>query len=167
MADTIYGTGSYTAGTAGNDVMKALVPSTLDGGRGSDNLNGSSGNDIIQGGAGNDFMYGGGGNDTFLWVASDVFKDNADNSVYDKVFDFAGAGVASGDRLTFQGFGVGSSLEVVGQQEVDGGAVIYNYLLTDTATGHSQHIYITSLNGNALTAGDYAFQGSVAVPPVA
>jgi Ca2+-binding RTX toxin-like protein len=163
MADTIYGNGGYTGGTAGHDVMVALSPSTLDGGRGSDNLNGSSGNDSLQGGAGNDFLYGGGGNDTFLWTASDVNKDNADNTVYDKIFDFAGAGVASGDRLTFYGFGAGSELTVAGQQNLSDGSVIYKYTLNDTSTGHFQTIYITSLNGNALTAADYAFYGSVSL----
>lgn len=163
MAENIYSPGSptYVAGTNGADTLVALAGGAqLAGLGGNDNLNGSSGSDILTGGKGNDFMYGGAGNDTFLWHAADV---SADGLTYDKVFDFEGAGVASGDNLVFYGFGEGSTLTVAGTQALSGGAVIYKYTLTDTATGYHQSIFVTSKNGLALTTDDYHFYGSVAV----
>lgn len=160
---TTYGTGGYTEGTSGNNVLVGLAPGQLSGGNGSDNIHGSSGNDVITGGGGNDFLWGGAGDDTFLFHAADVNG----NTGYDKIFDFEGAGVAHGDRLTFYGFGVGSSITLVGHQDLSGtlaGQVIYSYLLTDTATGHSETLSIQSVNGLALTSGDFAFYGSVGVP---
>lgn len=161
MADTIYGTGTYTGGTNGHDVIIGINPGHLDGGAGSDNINGSSGNDLIQGGQGTDFMYGGGGNDTFLFLAQDV---TSEPGVYDRIFDFQGAGVASGDRLTFRGFGEGTTLDLQGSVAHSNGSVTYQYFIQDAADpSHSQTIFITSVNGLALTAGDYAFYGSVPV----
>jgi Ca2+-binding RTX toxin-like protein len=154
--------GDYLGSGAANDVLIAKGPNGahLDGGRGSDNLNGGAGNDILQGGKGNDYMYGGGGNDTFLWLASDV------DGSKDKIFDFGGAGEASGDRLTFRGMGASSSLELVTQTAGTGGHVIYTYDLYDSATGQHNTISIESVNGKPLTANDYAFYGSVADMPL-
>lgn len=163
MADNIYGDGSkfYVAGTTGNDVLVALAGGTqLDAGAGRDNLNGSSGNDVLTGGKGNDFMWGGGGNDTFLWHPSDL---SADNATVDMVYDFEGAGAFGGDNLVFYGFGAGSTFTVAGTQALTGGAIIYKYLLTDSATGYSETIYVTSKNGVALTTDDYHFYASVSV----
>lgn len=166
MADNIYGTG-YTPGTAGNDTIVLTGTGHADGGKGSDNINGSSGNDVIQGGAGKDFLYGGKGDDTFLWQASDIKGETAANkAMYDKVFDFEGAGVNGGDSMVFYGFGAGSTFAIApgGDKGVTepGGKVTYDYILTNAATGDAQHIYVTSLNGKALTADDFHFYGTPA-----
>ncbi|TCM17989.1 hypothetical protein EDF56_105337 [Novosphingobium sp. PhB165] len=161
MADNIYSDGSafYTPGTTGNDVLVALTGGTqLDAGAGRDNLNGSSGNDVLTGGKGDDFMWGGAGDDTFLWHSADL---GTDGTTVDRVYDFEGAGNIHGDNLVFYGFGVGSSLTVAGTQSLAGGAVIYKYILNDTATGHSETLYVTSVNGAALTTDDYHFYSSV------
>lgn len=151
-----YTASGYLGSGASNDTLVATGGAAhLDGGAGTDNLNGGKGNDILQGGKGNDYMYGGGGNDTFLWLASDV-----DGST-DKIFDFGGAGEASGDRLTFRGFGEGSTLNVLSQTTGVDGHVIYKYDLFDAATGKHNTISIESVNGKALTSDDYAFYGSV------
>ncbi|WHA43968.1 hypothetical protein [Agrobacterium larrymoorei] len=151
-----YTAGGYLGSGESNDVLVATGGAAhLDGGRGSDNLNGGKGDDILQGGKGNDYMYGGGGNDTFLWLASDV-----DGST-DKIFDFGGAGEASGDRLTFRGMGVDSTLNLVSHTAGVDGHVIYKYELIDSATGNHNFISIESVNGKPLTADDYAFYGSV------
>ena len=148
---------SYTPGTNGDDVIYLLSPSQADGGAGDDRITGSSGNDVITGGAGSDYMYGGGGNDTFLWQTSNI----KDPKAVDYVYDFAGAGDNTGDNLVFYGFGKASSFEVTGQQKLSNGAVIYDYLLTNSSNGDSQHIKVTSLNGLKLTADDYHFYASV------
>lgn len=153
-----YTSGGYLGSGSSSDTLVATAAGAhLDGGAGTDNLNGGKGNDILQGGKGNDYMYGGGGNDTFLWLGSEL-----DGST-DKIFDFGGAGEASGDRLTFQGMGQGSSLSLLGQTNGVDGHVIYKYDLFDTATGKHNVISIESVNGKALTDGDFAFYGSVPV----
>ncbi|WP_062584146.1 MULTISPECIES: hypothetical protein [Rhizobium/Agrobacterium group] len=158
---TIYTKGGYLGSGASSDKLVALDgPAHLDGGAGSDNINGGKGDDILQGGKGNDYMYGGAGKDTFLWLATDV-----DGST-DKIFDFGGAGEASGDRLTFRGMGEGSSLNLLSHTAGTDGHVIYKYELIDTATGNHNIISIESVNGKPLTAGDYAFYGSVPVESV-
>lgn len=161
MADSIYADGSkfYVAGPSGDNVLVALKGgSQLDAGAGRDNLNGSSGIDVLTGGKGDDFMWGGGGNDTFLWHSADL---SADNATVDMVYDFEGAGSIGGDNLVFYGFGAGSTLTVAGTQTLPGGGVIYKYLLSDTASGHSETVYVTSTNGVALTTDDYHFYASV------
>jgi Ca2+-binding RTX toxin-like protein len=154
-----YTSGGYLSSGSSNDVLVATGGSThLDGGAGSDNLNGGASADILQGGRGNDFIWGGGGNDTFLFIAADL-----DGST-DKIFDFEGAGVDSGDRLTFYGLGEGSTFTQYGSV-LNGvnGHKIYSYDLYDTATNIHNYISIESTNGNALNASDYAFYGSVAL----
>ncbi|WP_395331127.1 hypothetical protein WBP06_01445 [Novosphingobium sp. BL-8H] len=165
MADNIYGDGStfYVVGTTGDDVLVALKGGTqLDGGAGRDHLNGSSGHDVLTGGKGNDFLWGGAGNDTFLWHASDLSDDNA---TVDMVYDFEGAGVASGDDMIFYGFGEGSTFTTDGRGQVlpDGRGTIYKYTLYDAASGHSETIMVTSTNGKLLTTDDFHFYSSVPV----
>lgn len=156
-SNVIYGTG-YTPGTAGNDVIVLTGKGHADGGNGSDNINGSAGNDVIQGGKGSDFLFGGKGDDTFLWQATDI----KDPTAVDKVFDFEGAGVKGGDSLVFYGFGVDSTLTLNGKGVVEpGGKVTFDYIVHNSATNESQHIYITSLNSNELTKDDYHFYGVV------
>ena len=155
---TIYGSGHYVGGTSGVDVLVANDSGQhLDGGRGNDNLNGGDGNDILQGGRGSDYMYGGAGDDTFLWLAGEVQSTDVD-----KVFDFSGAGETGGDKLQFQGMGAGSSLTLVGHYAGPSavpGSVIYAYELHVGSTDTTQTIYVTSLNGKALTTDDYVFYG--------
>ncbi|EIZ78377.1 hemolysin-type calcium-binding protein [Novosphingobium sp. Rr 2-17] len=161
MPDSIYGLGAstYVGGTTGGDVIVALTAlSQLAGGSGSDNMHGSSESDVLTGGKGNDFMFGGGGSDTFLWSPSDL---SSDGTTYDKVFDFDGGGVASGDNLVFYGFGADSTFTVTGMQSIGDGTVIYKYTLTDSTTSYSQTIYISSKTGLALTTDDYHFYGTV------
>lgn len=152
--------GGYATGGAGDDqIVGRGQRSHLDGGRGSDNINGGDGNDLMRGGPGKDFLFGGQGADTFQWFAGDL--DGL--APYDKVFDFAGAGQSGGDRLEFRGFGLGSTLDVVGQFSAGGEAVTFDYLLTNASDGTSQHIFVTSLNGAPLTSSDYAFYGNLPV----
>jgi Ca2+-binding RTX toxin-like protein len=86
--------------------------SELLGGAGNDTIVGGAGADFIEGGAGRDTMTGGAGNDTFSFQSAAQSRTGAlslaDTSAVkmDAITDFAGNGVAAGDRIHI---GIGSN----------------------------------------------------------
>ena len=68
---------------------------------GNDSLNGGPDADTLIGGAGRDSLTGGTGNDIF------VFSKGEANG--DKIFDFAGNGIAVGDSILLTGWSAGST----------------------------------------------------------
>lgn len=83
-------------GGTGNDTIAAGSGNdSLDGGAGADRLLGESGSDTLKGGAGADRLTGGGGNDVFVFAAA----GDSIPTATDTITDFAGAGVAAGDRI--------------------------------------------------------------------
>ena len=156
-----------TNGGAGADIFDfsgRLAPQTINGLGGDDTLiggltgdkiNGGAGNDLIVGGPGADILVGGTGNDRFQWSPGDVIASapGTQDAIYD--FEGAGDGAASGDVLALMGFSAGSSLALKGQSSAS--ANLFYYTLTDAASGASQLIAVSSLDGHALVAGDYLF----------
>ncbi len=128
---------------------------TLNGGPGNDLINGGGGNDLITGGPGSDTLYGGTGSDSFAWSLSDLLSTPA--GTQDGILDFEGAGDGrlSGDFLIFTGFSAGSTLVLQSQSHAN--PHLYYYTLTDHASGISEVIAVSSVDGLGLTKGDYLF----------
>ena len=128
---------------------------TLNGGGGADLINGGGGNDLITGGLGSDTLYGGAGADSFIWSRTDLLQSA--QGTKDTVLDFEGGGDGrlSGDFLLFTGFSAGSSLAFKAQSNAN--PHLYYYALTDHASGASELIAISSVNGMPLSQGDYLF----------
>ena len=150
------GQGHQVTGSGFNDVIYGgVLKDTLNGGAGNDLINGGGGADLISGGTGNDTLSGGAGADSFIWAAADVI--NAPAGTQDALLDFEGAGdgAASGDLLIFNGLSAGSTLTLTSHSAVD--PHLYTYTLTNFATGCTEAIVIYSVNGQALTAGDFLF----------
>ena len=116
-------------------------------GNGSDNkVTGGEGNDVLDGKGGADTLTGDEGNDRFLFT-----RGQADD---DTVTDFAGAGVAGGDKLVFSGYGNGTISRV--------GSTDYFVIKADAAHGGgSESIRLSGVT--KLGAGDYEFDGVTAV----
>jgi len=131
-----------------------------------DKMAGGAGKDILEGHAAFNQYYGGAGSDTF--VISAKFSDQAHQGVslafadqYAYVADFQGAGgwsATNNDFLAFSGFGAGSHIDLTHTgASGTSGATLYYYTITDGVSGAVVNFVINSLNGNALTASDYAF----------
>lgn len=98
----------------GNDVMRGGANSdVLFGGRGDDRLYGDAGSDLLLGEGGADRLEGGSGDDRFAYFKDDL---SGDESIWDTIVDFHGAGtsgVGEQDLLSFGGFGSSARLEFV------------------------------------------------------
>ncbi len=88
-------------GTLLNNIsLQGVLPDTLDGGSGDDQITATAGSDIISGGADNDVITTGAGQDRLVWAPGD--EGTADAPASDRVTDFTlGSG---GDVLDLQGF---------------------------------------------------------------
>ncbi|HZU62892.1 MAG TPA: hypothetical protein VFF98_04355 [Novosphingobium sp.] len=131
-----------------------------------DHISGGSGNDTLEGTGGNDIYYGGAGNDTFIITASSLAASSGttDNiNALAVIFDFQGAGTwtsTNNDFLALTGFGAGSTLTFDHYGGTQTGALDVTqqyYTVHDTTTGNNYTIYIHSLDGSQIKAGDYAF----------
>jgi Ca2+-binding RTX toxin-like protein len=116
-------------GTEGNDVIT--------GAKGNDVIGGGGGSDTLDGGFGADALTGGLGNDLFIF-----HKGEANGDV---ITDFAGNGVAAGDRLQFAGYGAGASFHQVGatdqwQIDYNGGIQHETITLSNHATVHASDV---------------------------
>jgi Ca2+-binding RTX toxin-like protein len=133
---------------------------------GHDRIAGTGGNDKLQGNGGGDVYYGGTGNDTFIIKAADLqFGPATNNNIAatDVIFDFGGAGgwaATNNDFIALVGFGAGSTATFSHYGHNADSSVNNNYqfyTVHDTATGYDSTIFVNSLNGNKLTANDFAF----------
>ena len=90
-----------------NGVFSDVIPTTIDGGDGNDNLAGGSGAESLAGGAGNDSIDGNGGNDVaFLGAGDDTFVwDPGDGS--DTV-----EGQDGTDTMLFNGAGIAEKVDL-------------------------------------------------------
>ncbi len=150
------GQGHLVIGSNFNDfIYGGAFKDTLNGGPGNDLINGGGGNDLITGGPGSDTLYGGTGSDSFAWSLSDLLSTPA--GTQDGILDFEGAGDGrlSGDFLIFTGFSAGSTLVLQSQSHAN--PHLYYYTLTDHASGISEVIAVSSVDGLGLTKGDYLF----------
>ncbi len=173
--DTVSGTAGRDLidAKAGNDLMNGNSGNDrLFGGDGNDRITGGNGNDEIIGGKGVDKLYGGAGNDTFAFTAKD-FDPSLGKGIQDFIYDFKGGGSstagAENDFLRFTGFGEGSTLTRVTDENVNKAldkfaAGTSYYTIYDTATKQSYTLSIKD-GGNHLDSHDYAFLQSVPVIP--
>ena len=133
---------------------------------GSDKIAGTGGNDKLQGNGGGDVYYGGSGNDTFIIKAADlIFGPSTVSNIAatDVIFDFGGAGGWAGsnnDFIALVGFGAGSTATFSKYGHNADSSVNMNYqfyTIHDTTTNTDSTVFVNSLNGKLLTAGDFAF----------
>ncbi len=133
-----------------------------------DKIAGTTGTDRLEGHAAFNQYYGGAGNDTFIISHTMAVKANAHVGASTKfsdqlayIADFGGAGgwsATNNDFVALTGFSAGSTLTLVGDRASGTtGAHLYQYAVTDAATGDVFNILINSVNGKALGKGDYAF----------
>lgn len=163
-------------GLGGDDLARGgSFGDLLDGGAGSDRLTGGGGDDTLRGGAGSDRLFGGTGEDTFLFRPGDL---GTARGTADLVVDFAGAGLAGGDVLRFEGFGAGTTLAFEGHGfdrvlGADGRFVLVEnrsvgfYRVvdpSDPAAGGLVQVKMAGGSTALLAPGDYVFAGS---PPPA
>lgn len=177
MADSlnlIRGNGADNLLTGTTDPDRTTANDRIYGGTGSDRLDGRDGNDVLAGGKGVDYLYGGKGNDTFAFSVND-FDKGLGSKPQDYIWDFNGAGTsgkaagAENDFLRFTGFGEGSTLTRVTDENVNKAldkfaAGTSYYTIYDTATKQSYTLSIKD-GGNHLDSHDYAFLQSVPVIP--
>ena len=117
-------TGSGGLKATGNALANALV--------------GNAGGNTLNGRAGADTLFGGGGIDSFVLQSGEGQGD--------VILDFAGAGIAGGDRLLLQGYAVGAKL--VNEAGTDRWAVEDSGIPVDS---------FTLVGVTKLIASDYAF----------
>ncbi len=132
----------------------------------SDKLAGTGGNDKLQGNGGGDVYYGGAGNDTFIIKASALIGGPTSTSninATDVIFDFGGAGgwvATNNDFIALVGFGAGSTISFAkygANADTTVNMHLQYYTVHDTTSGMDATIFVNSVNGNKLTAGDFAF----------
>lgn len=132
----------------------------------SSKLAGTDGSDKLQGNGGGDVYYGGAGNDTFIIKAADLISGPSQvNNIAatDVIFDFGGAGgwgASNNDFIALVGFGAGSTATFSHYGHNADTSVNSNYqfyTVHDTTTGTDTTIFVNSLNGKLLGAGDFAF----------
>lgn len=106
----------------------------------SNTLLGNAGVNILDGKGGADTLTGGAGNDVFQFTRTEAHGDT--------ISDFAGAGVAGGDRIEFRDYGSGVIAQV--------GSTDYYTVTADAAHGSTADtIHITGVF--TLAPGDYLF----------
>ncbi len=126
-------------GGDGNDVLAS--GGGLDkicGGDGNDTLNGGDGADTIAGGNGLDRMTGGTGSDRFDF---DTLAQSVSGTGRDVIYDFEGAGVATGDRIDLSTLDAIASL--TGNQN-------FTWMGTGAFTGAGQVRYAMTGGGNTI-----------------
>jgi hypothetical protein len=132
-----------------------------------DDIAGDGNNDQLQGNGGNDTYYGGAGNDTFKITQSSLEDSTGPTQggpAQAVIFDFQGAGSwskTSNDFLSLDGFGAGSTLTFLRYGDT-GGTVDDTqqyYDVHSSTTGNDYTIFIHSVDGAQLGAGDYQFYG--------
>jgi Ca2+-binding RTX toxin-like protein len=132
----------------------------------SDRIAGNGGDNKLQGNGGGDIFYGGTGNDTFIIKASDLHSGPStvgNIGATDVIFDFGGAGGWAGsnnDFIALVGFGAGSTATFShygANADMTANNSYQYYTVHDTTTGTDTTIFVHSLNGNKLLAGDFAF----------
>jgi hypothetical protein len=130
---------------------------------------GTSGSDVLYAAAGgNPAFFGGAGNDAFVIKATSL-TNTLDGLSYKNtigadaaILDFSGAGgwnSTNNDFLALTGFGVGSTLSF--SHYGTAGNTTQFYTVHDTTTNADYTIYIHSVSGKLLGAGDYNFYASV------
>jgi hypothetical protein len=156
MADEAYINGSL----AGQNAQGVTVAHN-DG----DHVAGGSDGGAVSSTGGNSVFQGGAGQDGFVLQASALAKSTGLTNGIDAdavIFGFGGAGgwsATNNDFLALTGFGAGSTISLDHYGKVGGvtDTTMQFYTIHDTATGSDYTIYIRSLNGNALSAGDFHF----------
>ena len=133
-----------------------------------DKLSGDGHNNILQGNGGNNTFYGSAGNDTFIITADSLASSSIGTDggpTQGVIFDFQGAGAwssTSNDFLALTGFGAGSTLTFLHYGgNADGSQNIHEqfYIVHSTAADANYILFINSVNGAQLAAGDYNFYG--------
>ncbi len=132
----------------------------------SDKMAGTGGNDKLQGNGGGDVYFGGAGNDTFIIKASALIGGPTSTSninATDVIFDFGGAGgwaASNNDFIALVGFGAGSTITFANyghNADTTVNMQLQYYTVHDTTTGMDATIFVKSVNGMKLVAGDFAF----------
>jgi len=124
---------------------------------------GDSGNNALYGTGGNDVYYGGAGNDAFVISANSMAASSATSNgiaAQAVVYDFGGAGgwsATNNDFMAFTGFGVGSTLTLTKDVALSDGTLGLTYDIHSATTGQDYTIFIHSVDGKVLGAGDYNF----------
>ena len=118
----------------------------MSGGNGNDVISGGADDDIIYGGGGRDKISGDGGADTLYGgLGEDTFQFKVGHAQGDIIADFEGAGVATGDRLDFSGYGPGARLTY------NNATQLWTIATADNSIQNSFQI----LNVTALSSADY------------
>ena len=152
---TGFETFNYSAGSGDDIITLGAGSDRLTGGKGFDILSGGNGNDVISGGADDDIIYGGGGRDKisgdggadtlYGGLGEDTFQFKVGHVQGDIIADFEGAGVATGDRLEFSGYGPGATLTY------NNATQLWTIATADNSIQNSFQI----LNVTALSSADY------------
>ncbi|UWQ19650.1 calcium-binding protein [Jannaschia sp. M317] len=125
---TAFTAGTYLAGLAGDDTLRAEVGGTLlDGGPGNDRLEGSAQADTLQGGDGSDTLIGGAGDDVILGGTSmtdlrDVVFGGEGNDTIDGGYGNDELRGDAGDDSIAGGFGADTVIGGVGNDTLTGSA---------------------------------------------
>lgn len=131
-------------------------------------ISGTSGNDKLEGTGGNDLYYGGAGNDTFIVTAASLAASTSvTNGIHAEavIYDFGGAGgwsATNNDFLALEGFGAGSTLTFArygGNADGSANTTYQYYTVHSASTGADYTIFVHSVDGKLLGAGDYNFYG--------
>lgn len=156
--------GGFVNGTPTAENSEGVVVGTANG----DKIAGTTGNDRLSATGGNNTFYGNSGNDGFIIQAKALANSTggltngiaADTVIY----DFGGAGgwvKTDNDFLALTGFGAGSTFtfDHYGSPPGGGGVdtTLQFYTIHDTTTGNDYTLFIHSLDGKLLIAGDYKF----------
>jgi Ca2+-binding RTX toxin-like protein len=138
-ADAVFATVDYTlAANVETLVLQGAGTLSGTGNALANNIYGNSGVNLLDGGAGADMLMGGAGDDVFIF--------NVGQANGDTVTDFAGNGAATGDSLSFVGYGSGASFT-----DIDATHWQVNY------NGGASHDIITFSNGASIEASDVLF----------
>lgn len=133
-----------------------------------DRIAGDRHDNILQGNGGNNSFYGSTGNDTFIITGHSLASSSSDTDggpAQAVIFDFQGAGAwssTSNDFLALTGFGAGSTLTFSHYGgNVDGSQNTHEqfYTVHSAATDSNFTLFINSVDGAKLVAGDYNFYG--------
>ncbi|KQS80837.1 hypothetical protein ASG25_04710 [Rhizobium sp. Leaf384] len=109
-------------GGSGQDILTGGDNAdALSGGDGADILNGGDGNDLLTGGLGGDILTGGAGDDRFVIGFGFPRGESsaAEESLFDHITDFQGAGSAGGDLIDLPSFWGGLPLVFAGKWDFE------------------------------------------------
>jgi Tol biopolymer transport system component len=157
----------FDAGLGHDTVLGSRHADLFQGGVGDDNLSGKKGDDTLQGGAGLDAVTGGRCSDTFVFAPGDLItarpSSNDHKGQVDTITDFQGAGTSGAgeqDVIRLEGFGAGTTLIYVGQEEPGRGSSQL-YEVVDPTTAGADGFIAMSMNKSVntkLTADDYVVE---------